>query len=208
MKLDVSWQSTMQRRAAAHDALAMPRRLNETVRGGALPGWGGEALLMLAPQVPAEQVERLTERVLRFVGEQPVRVRGQPVRVTVSIGDVRFPLPPNTLPVAWERATTGWWASLRRAPKTGPNCAASMATSTAPRTRACCGRPAAAAGCGGGVRPPKPAPAAPCRGTARSRCVPHPGGRTSRAGSRCRRPAGSCVPRRCRAAPPSACRPC
>ena len=34
----------------------------------------------------------------------PVMVQGQPVRVTVSIGYARFPLPPNTLPVAWEQA--------------------------------------------------------------------------------------------------------
>jgi predicted signal transduction protein with EAL and GGDEF domain len=33
-----------------------------------------------------------------------VVVQGQPVRVTVSIGYARFPLPPDTLPVAWEQA--------------------------------------------------------------------------------------------------------
>jgi diguanylate cyclase (GGDEF)-like protein len=66
--------------------------------------WGGEEFLVLALQVPAEQVEMLAERVLRFIGERPVLVQGQPVRVTVSIGYARFPLPPNTLPVAWEQA--------------------------------------------------------------------------------------------------------
>jgi len=81
------------------------RRLNEAVRGDDLVvRWGGEEFLLLALQVPAEQVEMLAERVLRFIGERPVVVQGQAVRVTVSIGYARFPLPPNTLPVAWEQA--------------------------------------------------------------------------------------------------------
>ena len=81
------------------------KRLNEAVRGDDLVvRWGGEEFLVLALQVPAEQVEMLAERVLRFIGERPVMVQGQPVRVTVSIGYARFPLPPNTLPVAWEQA--------------------------------------------------------------------------------------------------------
>jgi len=81
------------------------KRLNEAVRGDDLVvRWGGEEFLVLALQVPAEQVEMLAERVLRFIGERPVVVQGQPVRVTVSIGYARFPLPPNTLPVAWEQA--------------------------------------------------------------------------------------------------------
>jgi diguanylate cyclase (GGDEF)-like protein len=81
------------------------QRLNEAVRGDDLVvRWGGEEFLVLALQVPSEQVEMLAERVLRFIGERPVVVQGQPVRVTVSIGYARFPLPPNTLPVAWEQA--------------------------------------------------------------------------------------------------------
>jgi diguanylate cyclase (GGDEF)-like protein len=81
------------------------KRLNEAVRGDDLVvRWGGEEFLVLALQVPAEQVEMLAERVLRFIGERPVLVQGQPVRVTVSIGYARFPLPPDTLPVAWEQA--------------------------------------------------------------------------------------------------------
>jgi len=81
------------------------QRLNQAVRGDDLVvRWGGEEFLVLALQVPAEQVEMLAERVLRFIGERPVMVQGQPVRVTVSIGYARFPLPPNTLPVAWEQA--------------------------------------------------------------------------------------------------------
>jgi diguanylate cyclase (GGDEF)-like protein len=81
------------------------RRLNEAVRGDDLVvRWGGEEFLVLALQVPLEQVELLAERVLRSIGERPVMVQGQEVRVTVSIGYARFPLPPNVLPVAWEQA--------------------------------------------------------------------------------------------------------
>ena len=81
------------------------RRLNEAVRGDDLVvRWGGEEFLVLALKVPAEQVEQLAERVLQLIGERPVVVQGRPVRVTVSIGYARFPLPPNTLPVAWEQA--------------------------------------------------------------------------------------------------------
>jgi diguanylate cyclase (GGDEF)-like protein len=81
------------------------RRLNEAVRGDDLVvRWGGEEFLVLALQVPLEQVELLAERVLGSIGERPVLVQGRPVRVTVSIGYARFPLPPNVLPVAWEQA--------------------------------------------------------------------------------------------------------
>ncbi|HMO45358.1 MAG TPA: GGDEF domain-containing protein [Rubrivivax sp.] len=81
------------------------RRLSEAVRGGDLVvRWGGEEFLVLALRAPQEQVEMLAERVLRCIGERPVRVQGQPVRVTVSVGYARFPLPPHVLPVAWEQA--------------------------------------------------------------------------------------------------------
>jgi diguanylate cyclase (GGDEF)-like protein len=81
------------------------RRLNEAVRGDDLVvRWGGEEFLVLALKVPAEQAEALAERVLHLVGERPVVVQEQAVRVTVSIGYARFPLPPNVLPVAWEQA--------------------------------------------------------------------------------------------------------
>jgi diguanylate cyclase (GGDEF)-like protein len=81
------------------------RRLCEAVRADDLVvRWGGEEFLVLALQVPAEQAEQLAERVLRHVGERPVMVQGEAVRVTVSIGYARFPLPPGVLPVAWEQA--------------------------------------------------------------------------------------------------------
>ena len=81
------------------------KRLNEAVRGDDLVvRWGGEEFLVLALQVPAEQAEQLAERVLGHIGARPIVVQGQSVRVTVSIGYARFPLPPHVLPVAWEQA--------------------------------------------------------------------------------------------------------
>jgi diguanylate cyclase (GGDEF)-like protein len=81
------------------------KRLNGAVRGDDLVvRWGGEEFLVLTLQVPAEQAEQLAERVLGHVGDRPIVVQGKAVRVTVSIGYARFPLPPNTLPVAWEQA--------------------------------------------------------------------------------------------------------
>ena len=108
------------------------RRLNEAVRGDDLVvRWGGEEFLVLALQVPAEQVEMLAERVLRHIGEQPVQVQGQPVRVTVSIGYARFPLPPNTLPVAWEQAINLADMALYTAKNQGRNRAVGIVAASA-----------------------------------------------------------------------------
>jgi diguanylate cyclase (GGDEF)-like protein len=115
------------------------KRLNEAVRGDDLVvRWGGEEFLVLALQVPAEQVEMLAERVLRFIGERPVLVQGQPVRVTVSIGYARFPLPPNTLPVAWEQAINLADMALYTAKNQGRNRAVGIVAAqagTAPEMR-------------------------------------------------------------------------
>ena len=108
------------------------RRLNEAVRGDDLVvRWGGEEFLVLALQVPAEQVEMLAERVLRHIGERPVQVQGQPVRVTVSIGYARFPLPPNTLPVAWEQAINLADMALYTAKNQGRNRAVGIVAASA-----------------------------------------------------------------------------
>ena len=108
------------------------RRLNEAVRGNDLVvRWGGEEFLVLALQVPAEQVEQLAERVLRHIGERPVQVQGQPVRVTVSIGYARFPLPPNTLPVAWEQAINLADMALYTAKNQGRNRAVGIVAASA-----------------------------------------------------------------------------
>ena len=75
----------------------------------------------------------LAERVLRFIGERPVMVQGQPVRVTVSIGYARFPLPPNTLPVAWEQAINLADMALYTAKNQGRNRAVGIVAAHAPQ---------------------------------------------------------------------------
>ena len=87
---------------------------------------------MLALQVPAEQAEQLAERVLSHVGERPVLVQGKPVRVTVSIGYARFPLPPNVLPVAWEQAINLADMALYTAKNQGRNRAVGIVAAQAP----------------------------------------------------------------------------
>ena len=109
------------------------RRLTEAVRGDDLVvRWGGEEFLVLALQVPAEQAEQLAERVLSHVGERPVLVQGKPVRVTVSIGYARFPLPPNVLPVAWEQAINLADMALYTAKNQGRNRAVGIVAAQAP----------------------------------------------------------------------------
>ena len=109
------------------------RRLTEAVRGDDLVvRWGGEEFLVLALQVPTEQAEQLAERVLSHVGDRPVIVQGKPVRVTVSIGYARFPLPPDVLPVAWEQAINLADMALYTAKNQGRNRAVGIVAAQAP----------------------------------------------------------------------------
>jgi diguanylate cyclase (GGDEF)-like protein len=92
------------------------RRLNQAVRTDDLVvRWGGEEFLILAPGVQGEALDALAVRVLQAVADTPLHVTlraeaGRPVaataslRVTVSIGYGRFPLPPHRAPVSWEQA--------------------------------------------------------------------------------------------------------
>jgi diguanylate cyclase (GGDEF)-like protein len=93
------------------------RRLDEAVRGDDLVvRWGGEEFLILALDLSAAQLDQLAARVLQAVAEAPLSVplrreassrmaaATAPLRVTVSIGYARFPLPPHAAPVAWEQA--------------------------------------------------------------------------------------------------------
>lgn len=109
------------------------RRLNEAVRGDDLVvRWGGEEFLVLALKVPAAQAELMAARVLKLIGDTPVMVQGQPVKVTVSIGYARFPLPPNVLPVAWEQAINLADMALYTAKSQGRNRAVGIVAAQAP----------------------------------------------------------------------------
>jgi diguanylate cyclase (GGDEF)-like protein len=92
--------------AGDHVLKEIARRLKDVVRAEDLVvRWGGEEFLIFAPHVSAVQAEGLAERVLRGIGDAAAPLpEGRTLRVTVSIGYARFPLPPHELRVAWEQA--------------------------------------------------------------------------------------------------------
>jgi diguanylate cyclase (GGDEF)-like protein len=108
------------------------RRLSAAVRADDLVvRWGGEEFLVLAPRVSEADTDALAERVLRLVGEEPVRIDGRDVPVTVSIGYANFPLPPAALPVAWEQAINFADMALYTAKNQGRNRAVGIAAARA-----------------------------------------------------------------------------
>ena len=108
------------------------RRLNEAVRSDDLVvRWGGEEFLILAPRAAPEQAEQMAARVLRILGETPITVGSEALRVTASIGYARFPLPPYSAEVPWEQAINLADMALYTAKNQGRNRAVGMVSSTA-----------------------------------------------------------------------------
>lgn len=119
---------------AAGDAVLVEvaKRLNESVRTDDLVvRWGGEEFLILAPRAAPEQAEQMATRVLRILGETPIVVGTQALRVTASIGYARFPLPPYSAEVPWEQAINLADMALYTAKNQGRNRAVGMVSSTA-----------------------------------------------------------------------------
>ena len=119
---------------AAGDAVLVEvaKRLNEAVRNDDLVvRWGGEEFLILAPRAAPEQAEQMAARVLRILGETPIVVGTQALRVTASIGYARFPLPPYSAEVPWEQAINLADMALYTAKNQGRNRAVGMVSSTA-----------------------------------------------------------------------------
>jgi diguanylate cyclase (GGDEF)-like protein len=112
--------------------IEVARRLNEAVRSDDLVvRWGGEEFLILAPRAAPEQAEQMAARVLRIIGQTPVTVGAQALRVTASIGYARFPLPPYGAEVPWEQAVNLADMALYTAKNQGRNRAVGIASSTA-----------------------------------------------------------------------------
>ena len=119
---------------AAGDAVLVEvaKRLNDAVRNDDLVvRWGGEEFLILAPRAAPEQAEQMAARVLRSLGETPIVVGRQALRVTASIGYARFPLPPYSAEVPWEQAINLADMALYTAKNQGRNRAVGMVSSTA-----------------------------------------------------------------------------
>jgi diguanylate cyclase (GGDEF)-like protein len=92
---------------AAGDAVLveLARRLREALRPEDLTvRWGGEEFLIVLRSLPPDQVEALAERLLSTIGREPVRLDGQSIPVTGSIGFATFPLELARTPLPWERA--------------------------------------------------------------------------------------------------------
>ena len=106
--------------------------MNEAVRNDDLVvRWGGEEFLILAPRAAPEQAEPMAARVLRILGETPIVVGTQALRVTAWIGYARFPLPPCGAEVPWEQAINLVDMALYTAKNQGRNRAVGMVSSTA-----------------------------------------------------------------------------
>lgn len=92
---------------AAGDAVLVEvaRRLQSVTREGDLiVRWGGEELLVLAEDTGEDQVDVLAQRLLNALGALPVRVDGQAIPVSASIGYAVFPLQPGQLDLPWHLA--------------------------------------------------------------------------------------------------------
>ncbi len=119
---------------AAGDAVLVEvaKRLNDVVRNDDLVvRWGGEEFLILAPRAAPEQAEQMAARVLRCLGDTPIVVGTESLRVTASIGYARFPLPPYSAEVPWEQAINLADMALYTAKNQGRNRAVGMVSSTA-----------------------------------------------------------------------------
>ncbi|MEP7297749.1 MAG: GGDEF domain-containing protein [Burkholderiales bacterium] len=111
------------------------RRLNDAVRSDDLVvRWGGEEFLILAPRAAPEQAEQMAERVLHALGETPIDVGSNALRVTASIGYARFPLPPYSTAVPWEQAINLADMALYTAKNQGRNRAVGITSTTASTT--------------------------------------------------------------------------
>jgi diguanylate cyclase (GGDEF)-like protein len=82
--------------------------------------WGGEEFLVFAPELAAEPLGQLAERILRIIGGTPVGTDAGPLDVTASIGFASFPLGEH-LHLHWEQAVNWTDMALYKAKAEGRN---------------------------------------------------------------------------------------
>lgn len=106
---------------AAGDAVlvGMAQRLQALLRQqDAVVRWGGEEFVLVLPGTSPDGMVILAERVLRTIAEQPFMVNQVPIRVTVSIGAVGYPLAPE---LNWEGTLRVADAAMYKAKQQGRN---------------------------------------------------------------------------------------
>ncbi len=126
---------------AAGDAVLVEvaRRLGDAVRADDLVvRWGGEEFLVVCRDLDAAQLEALAQRILHGVGGRDIEAAAvagavrlptnATLRVSVSVGHARFPLPPQHLPVDWEQALRLADQALGMAKRQGRNRAVGVAS--------------------------------------------------------------------------------
>ena len=108
------------------------RRLNQAVRTDDLVvRWGGEEFLILAPRAASGRAEQIAERVLQMIGQTPIDIETDSIRITTSIGYASFPLPPHDAGVPWEQAINLTDMALYTAKNQGRNRAVGIGSAQA-----------------------------------------------------------------------------
>lgn len=83
--------------------------------------WGGEEFLVLTASQGPEQAETLARRMLRSIGDKPIRTPDQPIAVSVSIGYATLPIEPHAVRLDGETALALVDAAMLLAKRHGRN---------------------------------------------------------------------------------------
>ena len=92
---------------AAGDAVlvAVAHRLREALRDtDMIVRWGGEEFLVFVPAAPVDRIDEIVLRVMHTLAGEPIAWQGRAIRITASVGYTPLPLPPEGVPLSWERA--------------------------------------------------------------------------------------------------------
>ncbi len=111
---------------AAGDAVlvVVARRLRDTLREtDMIVRWGGEEFLVFVPATSADKLDEIAARIMAAIAKESIEYKGNPIRVTTSIGYAPMPLPPEDVELPWERAVGLVDMALYMAKLHGRNCA-------------------------------------------------------------------------------------